>query len=265
MILPDIIDVGIYNSRVIVKNTKISKERNVSAFELDLPIENGGISYINGNAKQIKPGMMICAKPGQVRHTRFPFTCYYVHMNVQDETLYHTLMKIPDFFETDKIDVYREIFEKLVKHHSSADESKEIILQSLLLELIYTISKDLSANNKNGNLTGNYLTVQKSLLYINEHLTEDLSLDKIAKQISFSPVYFHNTFKAITGKTLRDYVEEQRIKKATDLLLTTDRTLTQIAYECGFSSQSYFSYVFKRRMHATPREYAKRFHSRYEI
>lgn len=80
-----------------------------------------------------------------------------------------------------------------------------------------------------------------------------------------SPVHFHNTFKRSVGKTLRDYVEEQRIKKAIGLLLTTDASLTQIAFECGFSSQSYFSYVFKRRMNATPREYAKTIHARYEI
>ena len=76
---------------------------------------------------------------------------------------------------------------------------------------------------------------------------------------------FHNTFKTAVGKTLRDYIEEQRIKKATNLLLTTNYSLTQIAYECGFSSQSYFSYVFKRRMKKTPREYAKEIYMSYEI
>ena len=83
--------------------------------------------------------------------------------------------------------------------------------------------------------------------------------------MSFSPIHFHNTFKRTVGKTLRDYIEEQRIKKATDLLLTTNYSFTQIAYECGFSSQSYFSYVFKRRMNLAPREYAKKMHRRYEI
>ncbi|MBO5253398.1 MAG: helix-turn-helix transcriptional regulator [Clostridia bacterium] len=67
------------------------------------------------------------------------------------------------------------------------------------------------------------------------------------------------------GKTLRDYIEEQRIKQAIDLLLTTNDSLTQIAFQCGFSSQSYFSYVFKRRMGKTPQQYAKEVHCRYEI
>jgi len=47
--------------------------------------------------------------------------------------------------------------------------------------------------------------------------------------------------------------------------MTTDHTLTEIAFDCGFSSQSYFSYVFKRRIGKTPREYIQEINSRYAI
>jgi AraC-like DNA-binding protein len=265
MILPEIVAVGIYNSHIAAKNIKISKKRRTSMFEIELPIEDGGISYIDSNSKQINPNMIICAKPGQVRHTKFPFKCYYVHMIIHSGVLYDMLINTPDFFETEKSNIYKDIFVKLIKHYSTLADSEEIILQSLLLELIYTIKKDSTLKNKNGNFTNNYSKVEKSLSYIKEHLTEDLSLDKVAKSVSFSPIHFHNTFKTAVGKTLRDYIEEQRIKKATNLLLTTNYSLTQIAYECGFSSQSYFSYVFKRRMKKTPREYAKEIYSNYEI
>ena len=70
---------------------------------------------------------------------------------------------------------------------------------------------------------------------------------------------------SLRPKTLRDYVEQQRIKKAINLLQTTNLTLTQIAFECGFSSQSYFSYVFKRRMKKSPREYIKELYNMYEM
>lgn len=48
-------------------------------------------------------------------------------------------------------------------------------------------------------------------------------------------------------------------------MLTTDMTLTEIAYNCGFSSQSYFSFVFKRKMGKTPREYIKDINNNYEM
>ena len=99
--------------------------------------------------------------------------------------------------------------------------------------------------------------------YIKENLTEDLSLKKLSQFAGFSPIHFHNCFKASTGITLHEYVEEQRIKKAANMLITTDYTLAEIAYECGFSSHSYFSYAFKRKMNKTPREYAKEVFERY--
>ncbi len=265
MILPEIVAIGIYNSQVAVKNLKISKNRKTSMFEIELPIEEGGISYIDAGSKQIRPDMIICAKPGQTRHTRFPFRCYYVHMIIHSGPLYDILIHTPDFFETAKADVYKKIFTELVKHYSTPARSEEIILQSLLLELIYTLHKDAILKNKNGTLIKNHPVIEKSLHYIRDHLTEDLSLEKVAAAMSFSPIHFHNTFKAAVGKTLRDYIEEQRIKKAINLLLTTNCSLTQIAYACGFSSQSYFSYVFKRRMKKTPRDYAQEIYSRYEI
>ncbi len=265
MILPEIVTVGIYNSQIAAKNTIISKKRKTSMFEIELPIEDGGVTFIDSNSKQISPNMLICAKPEQVRHTRFPFKCYYVHMIIHSGTLYDALIETPDFFETEKNSVYKEIFTKLIKHYSIPSENNEIILQSLILELIYTITKDSAKLIKKGNANNNYTLIEKSLKYIKEHLTEDLSLENISEKFSISPIYFHNTFKTSVGKTLRDYVEEQRIKKAINLLTTTNYTLTQIAYESGFSSQSYFSYVFKRKMKMTPREYVKEIYDKYEL
>ena len=186
-------------------------------------------------------------------------------MIIHSGALYDTLMNTANFFETDQGNIYKEIFTRLVKHYNTLADSEEIILQSLLLELIYLISKDTAFKNKNSNSTYNYSIIEKSLNYIKEHLTDDLSLENVAKSMSLSPTYFHNTFKTAVGKTLRDYIEEQRIKKATNLLLTTNYSLTKIAYECGFSSQSYFSYVFKRKMNITPREYVKEIYNKYEI
>ena len=265
MILPEIVAVGIYDSKIIAKNTAISKNRKTSMFEIELPVEDGGISYIDSGARQIKTNMMICAKPGQLRHTRFPFKCYYVHMIIHKGALYDALMNMPDFLETDKGETYKKLFKKLIRHYNTLANDQEIILQSLLLELIYKIHRDAALKNKNGSQTNPASTVEKALNYINEHLTEDLSLEKVAGAMSVSPIYFHNTFRKAVSKTLRAYVEEQRIKKAIHLLLTTNLSLTQIAFECGFASQSYFSYVFKRKMKVTPREYVKEIYNKYEI
>ncbi len=263
--LPEIVAIGTYNSNIAIKNRTISKNRKTTMFEIEIPIEKGGISYINSDKMEIEPDMVICAKPGQVRHTKLPFKCYYIHLIVPDGILYDNLMKIPNFVKTNTYEKYFDIFKKLCMYYDTAVDTDDIILHSLVLELVYLLINDserlvLSGFRKDSNQK----SISKVIKFIKENLTSDLSLEALADYAGFSSVYFHNFFKTSTGRTLHEYVEEQRIKKAVNMLITTDYTLAKIAYECGFSSQSYFSYAFKRKMNKTPREYAKCVFTRYE-
>ena len=59
MVLPEIVNAGIYNSRIIAKGKAVSKGRTASLFELELPLEGGGISYIGSTSMPITPDMII--------------------------------------------------------------------------------------------------------------------------------------------------------------------------------------------------------------
>lgn len=264
LVLPEIVAAGIYNSSVAVKGRSVTKNRKTVMFEIELPLEDGGVSCINDRQMPICTDTLICAKPGQMRHTRLPFTCYYIHIIVREGVLYETLMDIPNFIRTDRAEKYRALFERLCRHYASGMQNAEIILQSIVLEIIYNLTGDtqrLAARERIK--SSNYEVIERVIAYIKKNPTEELSLERIADMAGFSAVYFHNLFKASTGQTLHSYVELQRIRMAADMLVSSGRTLTEIAYECGFSSQSYFSYVFKRRMGVTPREYAKRIFEQY--
>ena len=263
--LPEIVASGIYNTRIFAGSKTVTKNRKTTMFEIELPLEKGGISNINSEAMPIDTNMIICAKPGQLRHTKLPYKCRYIHIIIKSGSLYDMLLCTPNFIKTNRYSEYYDIFSKICYYADTNLSSDELMLQSLILRLIHTITEDsnrlkIREHTKNSN----YKTVEKVVSYIQNNLTFDLSLEKTADYAGFSPIHFHNLFKASTGKTLREYVEEQRIKKAVNMLLSTDKTLTEIAHECGFSSQSYFSYAFKRRMKTTPREYVKKIHSRYE-
>lgn len=263
--LPEIVAIGIYDTQVAVNGRTVTKNRKTTMFEIELPINNGGVSYINSEKMQISPNTVICAKPGQTRHTKLPYKCYYIHMILKNDTLYKTLTDIPSFIEIKRTEEYKEIFKKLCKYYDSQLETDIIIIHSLILKLIhklYSDSKKQFYREKMKN--NNYKIIEDAINYIKNNLTSDLSLATVASHLSLSPIHFHNCFKVGTGKTLREYVEEQRIKKAVNLLVTTNATLTEISYECGFSSQSYFSYAFKRKMKMTPREYVKEIYRRYD-
>ena len=253
---PEIVTAGIYNSDTVAKNITISKNRKTSMFEIELPIENGGLSYIDAEVTPITTNLIICAKPGQIRHTRFPFRCFYIHMVVHDPIIHETLMNTATFVEITNRPYYEKLFSEICLYYNTGIQHDRVKLHALVLELIYALYQDsvnISAENKGSTV----FAIEDILQYIKEHLSEDLSLETLSDHFSVSPIYFHNSFKKAVGPTLREYVEEQRIKKAITLLTATHLTLTQIAFECGFSSQSYFNYVFKRKMKITPKQYAK--------
>lgn len=267
MILPNIIEIGIFNSKLTPTIGTVSKDRKVDRFEIELPLEEGGIAYIDSNSFPISPNTIVAVKPNQIRHTKFPLKCYYVHLTLPKGQLYDILSNTPDFLTTNKHKTYEKIFTKLLKHYNPVFQkpNEEIIVQSLILELIYTISNEIATEYNTNKSSNNVLLIENTYKYIKEHLTEDLQLEKIANEMSLSPIYFHKKFKDATGKTLHAYIEEQRLKKAINLLQTTDYTLSKIAYDCGFSSQSYFNYVFKRAMKQTPRQFVEEFNKKYKI
>lgn len=263
--MPEIVAIGIYNSNTAVKNRKVTKKRKTTMFEIELPIEDGGISFINSESSPIVTNMIICAKKGQIRHTVLPFKCYYIHMIITEGKLYNLLNNIPNYIPVQRTDFYLEIFKKLCSCYDSAFEIDEIKLHGIVLELIHNLYRDSERIAKSDKIKKNNETIiNEAIRYIKDNLTSGLSLEKLSNLAHLSPNYFHKCFKQSTGKTLRDYIEEQRIKKAVYLLLTSDLSLAEIAFECGFSSQSYFNFVFKRRMKETPRKYAEKFIERYE-
>ncbi|MBE7038725.1 MAG: helix-turn-helix transcriptional regulator [Ruminococcaceae bacterium] len=265
IILPEIVSLGIYNSQFAKRNKPVTKNRKTTMFEIEIPIEKGGVSFINSDQMAIAPNMIICAKPGQMRHTRFPFKCYYIHMIINKGFLYDSLMDVPNYIKTEKYDKYLSIFERMCKYYETSLDNDEIFLHSLILELIYTLVSESEKIIFRENIkSNNYRTLEKAMNYIKNNITSNLSLENVSSHAGFSPIHFHNMFKASTGQTLREYVEDIRIKKAVNMLVTTDYTLTKIAYECGFSSQSYFSYAFKRKMKTAPREYAKNIFKKYD-
>ena len=260
IVLPQRIWGGRYNAQVAMKNRTVTKDRKVTQFEIELPLEDGGVSYIDGQMHPITKNLVICAKPGQIRHTRLPFKCHYIHMVVREGLLYDTLSSLPNFIETVNPERIRNIFDKICKCHVSERKENELLQQSLFLELVYAIQSPLQGNRKK---EGNK-AVEKAIAYIKNNLTADLTLESLANEVKFAPSYFHKLFKAYTGKPLHRYIEDLRIEQATNLLITTEMTLTQIAYECGFSSQSYFSYAFKRHTSMTPRAYARKIMAAYD-
>ena len=88
-----------------------------------------------------------------------------------------------------------------------------------------------------------------------KNYSERITLDTLAKITNYSPNYLQHTFSEITGMSPNEYLTSERIKNAKQLLIGTNKSIADISYECGFSSQAYFTDVFRTHTNMTPRMY----------
>lgn len=93
--------------------------------------------------------------------------------------------------------------------------------------------------------------------YLNEHFTEDITLQKLSNLTYLNKYYLVHAFKNYKGTSPINYLIDKRIDEAKHLLGTTNYPISKIATLVGFSSQSYFSQVFRKELNMSPNEYRK--------
>ena len=97
--------------------------------------------------------------------------------------------------------------------------------------------------------------------YIEVHSADKFSLDEMAKALFVNGNYLLRTFKRHVGMTPLCYHHQIRCKKAKDLLIRTDLSVSEIGELVGFVSSSHFSHIFRKTEGCTPSEYRKRHRS----
>lgn len=100
--------------------------------------------------------------------------------------------------------------------------------------------------------------------YIDEHFTEEITLEEVASVAGYSKFHFSRIFKQLTNISFYKYVNLQRIKYAEELLLNPDLSISKIAIACGYSSTSAFIRMFKQLKNCTPTDY-KELHKNYHF
>ena len=97
--------------------------------------------------------------------------------------------------------------------------------------------------------------VAQSIRYIREHIGEIITLDELASSVCLSASYFAHLFKRHTGFTPMEYVINSRIERAKVLLIRTDKPISAIANEVGYSSSASLINLFTKRVGASPLQY----------
>ncbi len=145
--------------------------------------------------------------------------------------------------EDDIIRLNQGVAAILEKGIFSLDETVDHI--STALERKRTISREAQ------------ILVRKAMVYIHEHYAESITRNDIAQNISISEDYLTFCFRQEFGKTPVSYLQHYRINQAKILLKDTERSITDIAHDVGFSDPGYFSRVFQHISGMTPNQFRK--------
>ncbi len=256
--IPLLTGCGLFDFKIKYGTSSISEPREVASYEIELPVEDGGISYVDNAAYSILANRFLCAKPGQVRMTEAPFRCYYIHLYPDAGELCQVLSSLPTSIPVKNPQPYIDLFYELIAAQNGEYRFGKFAMAHSLLKLIHMLCTEATDNKmlvRTGGSQSSRNAIQDSLLWIDGHLSEKITLEKVSREVYLSPIYFRNLFEKTVGMSPNIYVQKRRVERAKQMLSTTDKSLAEIADHCGFSSQAYFGKVFKSSTGLSPNAY----------
>ena len=153
-----------------------------------------------------------------------------------------------------KIQSYQmnKIMGKIIKENISSDDFSAIIVESLLIDLLGSLGKEIIVSRYE-----NPKWFKAIIEYLHDDYANKYKLEDLAQVANIHPSYLVNAFKNITNTTIGEYLRIIRIRRVCSLL-TSELSIAQIAYDCGFADQSHLSRSFKKVTGLTPLTYRNR-------
>lgn len=147
-----------------------------------------------------------------------------------------------------------ETINKIIRNCSSGDKAKNIYADLSLKELLIRLVQSQYLKRVEMDINDNKNSSRQHFLldYIHGHLTEKLGADTLSRKAYMSRNEFFKWFRHQFGISPLEYVNRERIKLAKQLLSNQNKTVTETAYQCGFTDVNYFVRLFKKSEGITP-------------
>ncbi|RIJ45932.1 AraC family transcriptional regulator [Maribellus luteus] len=141
-------------------------------------------------------------------------------------------------------------------HYLSANTSslpystEEAQLHSYILAVIAELIKDIPAEQLS--VSGSFTRLSPSIKFMNDEFRNNPPLHVIASKSNLAPNYFHRVFTQNFGLTPYNYMLKLRMEHAIKQLCSTNKSVKEIAFECGYSNEFYFHRQFKKHYNYSP-------------
>ncbi len=235
-----------------------------------IKIKNGSLTvYLNNTKYELISGDCLFIEGGCLKRA-YPHNCTYDCL-VFDISLLNSKMgnnlenlfcdlKGPNtqyinFISRNDYEIHSTV-DELLEITKSGSDFYEIKTIGLLYMLFYELYRSKYIfNSPNTSIDKSLQTIMSLLSWIDEHISEHITLAEISKAVKLSEKYICRIFKEYTSKTVMDYINERRIENASAEMLC--KSITEAAFNSGFNDLSYFCKTFKKYKNTTPSQYKR--------
>lgn len=145
----------------------------------------------------------------------------------------------------------KTILDMLIHEYNAKGYAWEVAVRLKIMELLLAILRE---RNTDSEPMQNQTTeaIYNVILYVRKNFSQDINEKELAESFGMSYSYFSRSFRRVTGVNFKKYLNQTRINRAEQMLITGDRSVSEIAMECGYNSISYFISVYRSIKGTTP-------------
>ena len=179
----------------------------------------------------------------------------YIRPLAEDRSLTHTPIRGHGQYE-DRIRTAIKLTESYMEEKPEGYELELIALCHQIIRYLHLVLTNLG--EREYHVDGNIVLAREMMEYIAQHYGENIQLCDIASAVNISESKCSKVFRQYTGIPPISYLISYRLEKSAELLQSTMMPISQIALECGFSQQSYYTKLFARTYGSTPLGFRKK-------
>jgi len=146
-----------------------------------------------------------------------------------------------------------ELIHDLQRETETRRPGYRVMAKGLFMQLAVFLSRCYADQPSEESL--DLLRLGDALAHIETRFADKITLKELAKKAHLSERHFQRIFQECMGRSPIDHLLHIRLRKASELLLHSDRNITEIAFDCGFSDSNYFARQFRKIMNQTPKQY----------
>jgi len=189
------------------------------------------------------------------------FGCYASESTPEYKNFQSLAQRYPDF----NVALLSQLYQREPKAPAKEDMATILLSLEFIASFLASLDNRYSTTEDTAKLVSQPkdkeedLFIQHALTYIKMHVTENIRIEDIARYCNYSTSYVSRNFNKTVGMNISTYINKLRIEVSKTYLITSDKTIAEIAEIVGFDDLSYYSRVFSSLLGIPPTEFRRRF------